>query len=109
MSKMRHLSAGVILSACVVPAWADSWLQSGHDQNHSGNNTAETLIGAANVSGMILAYSTPFAGTDGPLVFLPQVRTPSGIRDLLFATTTLGVAAIDATTGSAVWTQSTTR
>ena len=109
MSKMRHLSASVVLSACVAPAWADSWLQSGHDQNHSGNNTAETLIGAANVSGMILAYSTPFAGTDGPLVFLPQVRTPSGARDLLFATTSLGVAAIDATTGGAVWTQSTTR
>lgn len=109
MSKLRHWRAGVVLCTLATPAWADSWLQSGHDQNHSGNNTAETTIGAASVGALTLAYSVPFAGTDGPPVFLPQVRTSGGTRDLLFATTDLGVTAIDASTGSPVWTQATTR
>lgn len=109
MTNMRRCSVGLALYAMAATAGADSWLQSGHDASHSGNNTAETTIGAANVATLVLAYSAPFPGTDGPVVFLPQVATPNGVKDLLFATTDLGVAAVDAATGAAVWTQSTTR
>lgn len=109
MPKLSRCTASAVLLAYLLPAWADSWLQSGHDQNHSGNNSAETRIGAANVGALTLAYSVPFTGTDGPAVFLPQVSTPAGNRDLLFATTTQGVVALDAATGNPAWAQSTSR
>lgn len=95
-----------VASMGLFPAHAADMLQFGFDQNHSGNNAAESQLGASNVATLKLIYSQAFAGTDGQPVFLQQVSTAAGVKDLLFATTVNGVVAIDASTGTPVWTQS---
>jgi len=105
--------SGWRISTTLVPlgffasAHATDVLQFGYDASHSGNNTAETIIGADNVGTLQLGYSVPFTGTDGQAVFLKQVATSAGTRDVLFVITTFGVQAIDATNGTLIWTQST--
>jgi hypothetical protein len=92
---------------CCGSVHATDWLQFGFDQRHSGNNTAETTLSASNVASMQQVYSVSFVGTDGPTVFLSGVDTGTGgPRDLLFATTLNGIAAIDSATGATVWVQS---
>src|SRR5215831_11887440 len=97
--------------ACVVcwpgPARAVDWLQFGFDQRHSGNNTVESTLSTANVASLTQAYAVSFQGTDGPPVFLDAVPMASGgTRDLLYATTLNGIAAIDSATGAVFWIQS---
>jgi outer membrane protein assembly factor BamB len=96
--------------ACSLAAAANASdvLQFGYDSGHSGNNTAESLLGPANVAGLQQVYVTAFSGTDGPPVFLGGVATGAGTKDLLFATTVYGVAALDAASGVPVWIQSPT-
>jgi hypothetical protein len=86
-------------------ASAYDWLQFNGDAAHSGNNTAETIIGVGNVASLIQEYQVTLRGTsDGAPVFLQGVTTAAGVKDLLFVTTTDGwILALDAATGSEVW------
>ena len=81
------------------------WLQFNGDPSHSGNNTAEGALTAANVSGLTLLFRAPLpASTDGAPVALTGVATPVGTRDLLFVTTTAGhIVAVDARSGATLW------
>ena len=101
------ICAAVILGSCMPPiAQAYDWLQFGGDPQHSGNNAWETTIGKANVTTLVQKYKLSIGGVaDGAPVFLEGVSTTSGIKDLLFVTTTDGqITAIDALTGAVVWT-----
>jgi hypothetical protein len=86
-------------------AHAYDWLQFGGDEAHGGANTLEHALGAGNVGTLARKYSATLPGTvDGAPVGLRGVMLPAGPADLLFVTTTAGaIVAIDAATGSQVW------
>ena len=81
------------------------WPQFGFDAQHSGNNTRETGISAANVASLTVLFKQPLPGTaDGAPVYLAGVATASGTRDLVFVTTMDGhIAALDARSGATIW------
>ncbi len=81
------------------------WLQFNFNPQHSGNNTSETTITAANVNTLAKVYQVTLLGTaDGAPVYLSGVTTASGIKDLVFITTKAGhIIALDAATGAQVW------
>ncbi len=80
------------------------WLQFDGSPQHSGTNTLERLITAHNVGRLRLLFSVHLPATvDGAVAVLTQVRTISGTRDLLFATTKAGhLLALDAHSGATV-------
>ena len=82
-----------------------NWLQFYGNAQHSGNNTLETQLTAANVSGLGQLFQVSLPATvDGPPAILTQVSTSSGVRDLAFVTTTAGhILALDAHTGATLW------
>ena len=112
-----------LLAACIallMPATnarATDWPQFGYDAAHSGNNTAETTITAANVSLLTSLYTTPVvlsAKSDGAPVYAANIAMPGGgSKNLLFIFasssltdmgSTLGTLfAIDALNGTVVW------
>ncbi len=101
-----HLCAAAILlllgARC---AWAYDWLQFGGDAQHSGRNTSETILTPANVGTLAVRYQVTLAGTvDGTPVFLENVTTPGGVKNLLFVTTRDGrIIALDAQNGAVIW------
>jgi len=98
--------AFIFAAALAGPASAYDWLQFNGDPAHSGNNTAETILGAGNVASLAQKYPlVSLRGTaDGAPVFLESVTTPGGVKDLLFLATTNGwIQAFDAATGVEVW------
>ena len=99
--------AALGLSLALGSARAYDWLQFGGDPQHSGNNTAETVLTPANVSGLVQKYQVVLpAIADSTPVFLEGVTTPSGVKDLLFVTTKDGrIIALDAQSGTQAWTR----
>ncbi len=87
------------------PAASYNWLQYNGDPAHSGSNTFETIISAANVAGLVKLYQVTLpAIADGAPVYLNAVQTPVGLRSLLFFTTKAGhILALEALTGALVW------
>src|SRR4051812_31731339 len=94
---LRWLAVLFVLAHAGI-AYPIDVLQFGYDPSHTGNNPAESIIGAGNVAGLQLMYSVAFPGTDGPPVFLQQATTALGVKDVLFVTTHTGIEAIDAAT-----------
>jgi hypothetical protein len=88
-----------------APVSSYDWLQINGDPQHSGNNTQETVLGASNVASLqFLFQATLPSAADGAPVYLSGVTTASGVRDLLFVTTTAGhIIALDAHTGGQIW------
>jgi Bacterial Ig-like domain (group 3)/PQQ-like domain len=93
------------LTLAIAPALAYDWLQFGGNPQHSGNNTAETGLNPGNVSSLMQRYQTTLpAVVDGAPVFLENVTTSAGFKNLLFVTTRDGrIIAIDAQNGATVW------
>ena len=101
-------------------ALAYDWPQFNGDEQHSGDNTQEVVLGKVvsnvnNVSSLALRYHfvlpAPINGSthaaDGAPVFLDGVATSSGVKDLLFITSKVGaLIAVDAQTGTQVWSSS---
>jgi len=106
---MRRLLLTASILAASAPVSADDWLQFGYDAAHSGNNTAESIIGPKNVGTLTLRYSVPIAdgaSFDGTPVYASGVATPNGPRDIVYALTTAGTLyAIDAEDGRVIWSQ----
>ena len=95
-----------MLAALPTSALAADWPQFNFDAQHSGNNSQEWAISPYNVATLHLAYPAVAlpAVADGAPAFLEGVATPGGVKDLLFLTTKSGILlAIDAATGSTVW------
>ncbi|HEY0231216.1 MAG TPA: PQQ-binding-like beta-propeller repeat protein [Dokdonella sp.] len=102
--------------ALLASAHAAEWPQFGYDAAHSGNNTSETTLGAANVAQAVALYATPVilpAKVDGAPVYASNVATANGVRNLLFlfgsdsvsdfSSTHGTLLAVDAATGDVVW------
>ncbi len=90
-------------AATLVPGHATDWLQFGYDVAHSAFNRAETGYSTA---GNLIAFSSVALSTpaDSTPVFLGNVATPSGTKDLLFIMSLNGtLLAVDASNGSQVW------
>ena len=86
------------------------WLQYNGNPRHDGNNTQETVLGTSNVASLQFLFQAtlPSSGTasiaDGAPVYLANIATAGGTRDLLFVTTKAGhIIALDAATGTQVW------
>ncbi|MGH8090894.1 MAG: hypothetical protein ACREO6_05540, partial [Rudaea sp.] len=97
-----------------LSAQAADWLQFGFDSAHSGNNPAETILSASGtgefaLSTLFSVYSVTLpAIADGAPVYLADVPTANGGRNLLFLETKDGhVLAIDADSGATVWSHAT--
>ena len=102
-----------------APAQATDWPQFGFGGKHSGFNTDENTISAANVSQLVALYPDPIvlpAIVDGAPVYLAGVATPGGTKNLLFlfadnmsknCSSTGYLVAIDADDGSTVWSKET--
>ena len=94
-----------IPSASAQASSSYDWFQFGFDAQHSGNNTTETKITVANVGQLRELFQVALPDiADGAPVYLHSVRTPSGVKNLLFVTTRAGhITALDARTGAQVW------
>jgi hypothetical protein len=81
------------------------WLQFNGDASHSGSNILENKISVRNVGQLQKLYQVTLPGiADGAPVYLSNVYTANGVRDLIFVTTRPGhIAALDAHTGALVW------
>ncbi len=81
------------------------WPQFNGDASHSGNDFYESKISISTVGTLIMHFQVSLPGiADGSPVYLSNVITASGIRDFVFVTTRNGyIAALDAQTGSLVW------
>jgi outer membrane protein assembly factor BamB len=81
------------------------WLQFGLDAQHTGHNALEWHVTPGNVSSLRKLFRVPMLDVaDGAPVYLGNVSTASGVRDLIFVTTAAGfVIAHDACAGSRVW------
>ena len=104
----RSIAAALMLSS--ASAFAADWMQFGYDAAHTGYNTAETTINAGNVAQIATLYSVTIpAGVDSAPVYLSNVVTPSGTKNVLFALAKNGrLMAIDAATGTEIWHKTTT-
>jgi outer membrane protein assembly factor BamB len=111
--------AGLSLAARVVffsntpvvkAATTGNWLQFAFDEEKSGFNPNETTLSTSNVGGLKQIFSITASGkVDGTPVLLTGVSTASGTRDLLFFSTFGGeLYAVDAHTGTQIWTQTVT-
>ncbi len=100
----------VALSLGAGAATAADWMQFGYDAAHTGFNPAETTINASNVATLTTLYSVQIAaGVDSAPVYLSNVDTPSGTKNLLFALSKNGrLMAIDASNGAEIWHATTT-
>ena len=108
---------GLLLGVVSLTPWGDTiqlaspllaaydWLQFNANPQHSGNNTQEQAITLSNVSSLRQIFQVSLPSTvDGAPAYLSSVSTPSGTRDLIFATTKAGhIMALDAHNGSLVW------
>src|SRR5258708_12770032 len=104
-STVRPALAFTLVCLAARPTRASDWFQFNFDARHSGNNTQETAIHAANVSTLHLLYHVSLPSiADGAPAFLSGVATPSGTKDLLFLNTKAGhILALDAATGATMW------
>lgn len=94
----------VALLPAAVAAGYD-WPQFAGNAQHSGANTQELTIGQENVRTLRRAWRVDLpTNVDGSPVFLHDVQTPKGVRDLMYVTTTGGyIFALDMYSGETVW------
>jgi len=98
------ISLGLGMSVSIAALGAD-WMQFGYDPAHTGNNPVETTITTANVNQIVRRYNVPLpASVDSAPVYLSNVSTVQGTKDLLFLLAQNGtLMALDAANGSVVW------
>jgi PQQ-like domain len=93
-------------SAGAATAHATNWLQFGVDAAHGSNNTEERGYSTANGNRLAFAPVALPAPADSAPVFLSDVATSVGKRDVLFIVTTNGILlALNAADGSVIWSQ----
>jgi len=99
------LPAAVAAALACGAASAADWMQFGYDAAHTGVNPTETLISPSNVASLVTKYSVNMATyVDSAPVYLSNVSTPSGTKNVLFALGNNGrFMAIDAATGTELW------
>src|SRR5437660_2531333 len=93
-------------SSTATPGRYD-WFQFNFDSQHSGNDTAETIVSRENVGRLsrLFAVGLPEIADGAPAV-LADASTARGITDLLFVNTKAGrLVALDAQSGEILWTR----
>src|SRR3569832_841285 len=101
----RSIAAAVLFGLNLQYANATDWLQFGYDTAHSGFNRAEQGYPTFDGNHVAYHYALPTAIASAP-VYLANVQTASGTRNLLFAVAKNGTLyALDANakTLSIVW------
>jgi hypothetical protein len=95
----------VVLALGPVAAWAYDWPQFGNNAQHNSNATQETTINRSNVTSLKKLFQVALpSGADGSPAYLDKVSTPSGVKDMLFVTTSFGhIIAFDAHNGAQLW------
>jgi IPT/TIG domain/PQQ enzyme repeat/PQQ-like domain len=104
--RARCRAAGLVLIAMPAAlAVAYDWLQFNGNSQHSGNNTQETILGPSNVANLVTLFQITLPSTaDGAPVYLSNVVTSGGTRDVVFVTTKAGhILALDASNGATIW------
>ncbi len=83
----------------------NDWLQFNVDPKHSGSTAAETSLTAGNVGGLTKLFQVSLTDVaDGAPVYLSNVSTPLGIKNVVYVTTKNGhIIALEASTGSTIW------
>jgi len=109
-SELTTAAAIAIAFLHAAPACAADWLQFGYDQAHSGYNVEEHgyPVASANTAQWQVSVHAFGSGTaitsDSTPVYLSDVNTASGTKDLVFLVTQNGtLIAFDASDGSVVW------
>lgn len=106
-TRVSRLVILVALLVALVPlvVLAYDWPVFNYDQQHSGNNSQETIISAGNVNLLKKQFQVSLsAGVDGAPLYLSQASTISGTRDLLLLTSSAGhLVTLDAHTGLQIW------
>jgi hypothetical protein len=102
-SLVSWVVAGLVSSGFAVTAQAADWLQFGYDQAHSGFNAAEFSYPVA--SQTTAQWSITLSDqSDAAPVYLSNVATANGTKDLIYVDTTNGtLIALDAANGAVVW------
>jgi len=100
------------LALGAADAGAANWPQFGYDAAHSGFNSGESVLAAANLVQLVSVYANGAAlasSVDSAPVYQSGVITAGGVKNLLFLLSKNGrLMAIDAADGSEVWHQTTT-
>jgi hypothetical protein len=96
----------VVASSDVRAVTSYDWPQFNGDARHSGNNTSETTLSAANVGKLQRLFQVTLPEVaDSASAVLTAVPIAGGSEDLLFVNTKQGrLMAFDARTGAIVWT-----
>lgn len=98
---------GVAQQSEALGPFTYDWLQFFGDGRHLGNNTQESILSQATVSGLTQLFHVhpdPANYFEGPPVILRNVTTAGGAKDLAFIETHKGTLyALDARTGATVW------
>jgi len=99
------LTAAIAAAFACSAASAADWMQFGYDAAHTGVNPSETLVSPANAASLVTKYSVNMATyVDSAPVYLSNVSTPGGTKNVLFALGNNGrFMAIDAATGTELW------
>ena len=87
------------------PAARYDWLQFAYDPGKSANDTAETTVNLGNVGKLkqLFKMALPDA-PDGAPVYLHDVTTPGGVRDIVYVQGEHGhLIAMDGHTGATIW------
>ena len=108
-SLLRTVAASIVtplaMALLTTAASAADWMQFGYDATHSGRNTSETTLSAANVEQLQRRYQATLPeSVDSAPIYLSGVATSGGTKDLLFLLGQNGtLMAVDAADGSIVW------
>src|SRR5512135_3127120 len=95
----------VYLPLIMAPPAGNDWLQFNVDPQHSGSTAAETSLTASNVVSLTKLFQVSLSDVaDGAPVYLSNVSTPLGIKNVVYVTTKNGhIIALDASTGGTIW------
>ncbi len=105
----QAIAASMAINPVYLPAVYNAppynWLQFNGDPTHSGNNRFETMITVNTVGQLTLLFQVSLQSiADGSPVYLSDVSTSSGVRNLIFVTTRDGrILALDAYSGALIW------
>jgi outer membrane protein assembly factor BamB len=105
LSQANTLFQGSMYLPIINNTSSYDWLQFNGDASHTGNNSHENQISVSSVAQLHQLFQVPLpSAADGAPVYLANVQTSSGLRDLVFLTTRDGhILALDAHSGSLIW------
>jgi outer membrane protein assembly factor BamB len=112
MNLLKKRVTGKILAVALCASFvlrpdaaSGDWLQFNGNPQHDGNNKEEKVITINNVAKLAPIYQISLPGiADGCPVYLRNVSTKKGPRNMLYVTTKEGhIVALDAATGEQLW------